>query len=149
MTDPLPKKFMIQRKKKAMPTTWTTSGCCGGNFPQWGWTNSRTSSGMPSRWVAPSGQIRLYLASMQMPCSGFQAAIFATASGLPTCIKLVLLWSSSSKGKGRQAAREVRRCELLIPFPWLPLTLLWLPLARTIAADANPTLIRVTKRGFS
>ena len=46
MTDPLPKKLRNQRKKKAMPTTLTMRGCCGGKLPQWGWMKSSTSLGI-------------------------------------------------------------------------------------------------------
>ena len=45
MTQPLPKKFTIHRKKKQMPTTWLMRGCWGGNLPQCSWIMLSVSYG--------------------------------------------------------------------------------------------------------
>ena len=44
MTQPLPTKDMIQRKKKMMPKKWPMSGLTGGNWAQCGWMMVITSS---------------------------------------------------------------------------------------------------------
>jgi hypothetical protein len=55
MTQPLPKKEMVHKRKKMTPKRSVMRGCWGGKVPQWGWTTLFKSSGKLSRWEAPGG----------------------------------------------------------------------------------------------